>query len=239
VSTLATPDGTLTARRPPRDVRRLRRIATAVLLPVPLLCIAVSPFLAPEYGRADTSAALAAIRADPGLKTAGLWVGLVASLAVVPAFVGAARLARRRRPLVAALAAGVNALAYLGAAVGLGSTGVGYLVAARPEFASVQLAPYLDALMNEPVAGVPLALFVFGHLVGGLLLAWALWRIVPTWAALAVGAAPFLHLVAFVGLQNRTLDALTYALGAAGFMAISVTILQTADDDWDVAPATA
>ena len=62
----------------------------------------------------DTRKALDLIAADPGRQFTFALLGFIAMLTVVPAFLAAARLARRRRPLLTMIALGVNLIAYLG-----------------------------------------------------------------------------------------------------------------------------
>jgi hypothetical protein len=69
----------------------------------------------------ETADTLAAVAAHPAAQTLFVWTGALAMLTLVPAFLAAARLARRRRPLLATWAAGVNLAAYLGAGLGFAS----------------------------------------------------------------------------------------------------------------------
>jgi hypothetical protein len=154
---------------------------------------------------------------------------------MVPAVLAAARLARRRRPTLAMLAAGVNLLAYLGATP-LFAGDLMAQVAARPEFNQASLVPYLDAVSAHPASIVGSVAFVLGHIVGMILLGAALWRIVPRWASIALIVSQPLHFVAFVVLGVQPLDGFAWALTAAGFVACSLAILHTPDSDWDLAP---
>lgn len=102
------------SRRSPRDARRVRRIAAATVLVVPATCVALARIVARGFASADTAGTLDAITASPGRQNASLVLGVLAMLTLVPAFLAAARLARRRRPVLAMIAAGVNLAAYLG-----------------------------------------------------------------------------------------------------------------------------
>jgi hypothetical protein len=107
-----------TARTSHRDVRTIRRRTAAIILPVPALLIATQPLYRPGYEQIEASAVLDAIAGHPGAQQVFVWTGAVALLTLVPAFLAAARLARRRRPVLAMWAAGVNTIAYLGAGLG-------------------------------------------------------------------------------------------------------------------------
>ncbi len=45
-----------------------------------------------------------------------------------------------------------------------------------------------------------------------------------------------LHFVAFVILQNRYLDTLSWGLTALGLAVCAVVVLRTPDDEWDLPP---
>jgi hypothetical protein len=223
------------APRPPRDARRARRLLAAALLPVPAVAVAVLRLVWPSFSATDTAGSLAAVARHTTAQEVVVWLGVVMSLTMVPAVLAAVRLARRRRPVLAMIAAGVNLVAYLGATP-LFAGDLMALVAARPEYDRAQLVPFLDAVNAHPATGVGLGAFVLGHIVGMILLGAALWRIIPRWASVALIVSQPLHLVAFVVLGVQPLDGFAWALTAAGFVACSVTILKTADRDWDLAP---
>lgn len=235
MSTVSIDAPTGTARR--RDVRTLRRIAAAIVLPVPALAIATQPLYRPAYGEIETGPALDAIAARPGAQQVFVWTGALALLTLVPAFLAAARLARRRRPALAMAAAGVNTAAYLGAGLGFGTLDLLNEIAARPGQDRAALTGYLDAVAGHGVFGVGIGLFVIGHIAGAVLLGAALWGTVPRWASVALIVSQPLHFVAFVLVQNRILDAFSWGLTALGLAACAVVVLRTADDDWDLPPA--
>jgi len=227
-----------TSRRP-RDARTFRRFAAAVVLPIPALAIATQPLYRPAYGTADPATALQQVAERPAAQSVFVWTGALAMLTLVPAFLAAARLARRRRPVLATWAAGVNLAAYLGAGLGFAAFDLATEVAAGPRFDRAALVPYLDAFAAHGVFGLGIGLFVLGHIAGAVLLGAALWDIVPRWAAVALIVSQPLHFVAFVVLQNRYLDAASWGLTAAGLIACAAVVLRTPDDEWDLPPARA
>lgn len=220
-----------------RDARTMRRVAAALILPLPALAIATQPLYRPGYGELDTAATLAAIAANPRAQQVFVWTGALAMLTLVPAVLAAVRLARRRRPHLAAWAAGVNLAAYLGTGLGFGAFDLASEVAARPEFDRAALVPYLDAFAGHGVFSLGIALFVIGHIVGAILLGLALWDSIPRWAALILIVSQPLHFVAFVVLQNRYLDVASWGLTALALLVCAVTVLRTPDDEWDLPPA--
>ena len=167
-----------------------------------------------------------------------VWTGAPAMLTLVPAFLAACRLARRR-PVLATWAAGVNTIAYLGAGLGFFALDMAYQVAARPGVDRGAAVALLDAYVGHGVFGVGIGLFVLGHIAGAVLLGCPVRGLVPRWASIALIVSQPLHFVAFVLLQNRYLDSVTWALTALGLAACAAAVLRTPDGEWDVAPAAA
>jgi hypothetical protein len=222
-----------------RDGRTLRRIAAALILPLPALAIATQPLYRPGYDTLETNATLDAVAADPGAQTLFVWTGALAMLTLVPAFLAAARLARRRRPLLATWAAGVNLAAYLGAGLGFAGLDLATEVAARPDLDRSTMVTFIDGYATHGVFGVGIGLFVIGHIVGAVLLGLALRGTIPDWASIAMVVSQPLHFVAFVILQNRYLDTASWGLTAVALTVCAVTVLRTPDDEWDLPAARA
>jgi hypothetical protein len=227
------------ATRRTRDARRFRRLAAAVLLPVPAACIAATRPLLPQAVFDDTSALLDDIAAHPGASRAAIWLGTLAMLTMVPALLAAVRLARRRRPVLATAAAAVNLAAYLGAGLGFTAFDGMLLTAARSGADHAVLVPVLDAYTSGGVYSLSAGLFVLGHVVGMVLLGLALWGSLPRWASIAITVSQPLHFVCFVILQNFWLDAAAWSLAAVGLAACAVVVVRTPDDEWDLPPAPA
>jgi hypothetical protein len=230
------PTASIVPSRAPRDVRHARRLFAAALLPVPAVAVAVLRSVWPAFSATDTAGSLAAIAKHPTAQEVVLWAGMIMTLTMVPAVLAAVRLARRQRPALAMIAAGVNLIAYLGATP-LFASDLTAQVAARPEYDRAQLVPFLDAVNAHPVSGIGFGAFVPGHIVGMILLGAALWRIIPRWASVALIVSQPLHFVAFVILGVQPLDGFAWALTAAGFVGCALTILRTPDAEWDLAPA--
>jgi hypothetical protein len=225
--------------RSPRDIRRARRLTAAILLPVAPLSVAALRLIWPAFSASDTAASLDAVAAHTGAQEAVLWLSLVMTLTMVPAVLAAVRLARRRRPVLAMLTAGVNLVAYLAGAIALVAPDLLTLVAVRGEHDRATIVPFIDAVNAHPTIGVGLILFVIGHIAGTILLGTALWRIIPVWASIALIVSQPLHLIAYVVLQIQFLDGLAWGLTALGFTACALAIARTPDNDWDLPPASA
>jgi hypothetical protein len=236
---ILTPTQAAAPTRSTRDIRRARRLTAAILLPVAPLSVAVLRLIWPAFSASDTAASLDAVAADTGAQEAVLWLSLVMTLTMVPAVLAAVRLARRRRPVLAVLTAGVNVVAYLAGATALVAPDLLALVAVRGEHDRATIVPFVDAVNAHPTIGVGLILFVIGHIAGMILLGTALWRIIPVWASIALIVSQPLHLIAYVVLQIQLLDGLAWGLTALGFTACALAIARTPDDDWDLPPASA
>jgi len=226
------------AARRPRDARRFRRLVAAALLPVPALSIAITRPLLPGAVFDDTAALVEDIAAHAAASRAAVWFGALGMLTMVPAVLAAVRLARRRRPLLATAAAGVNLAAYLGAGLGfIAFDGMLFAASGRPPAERAAALPVLDAYAASGVYGLSTGLFILGHVAGMVLLGLALRGSVPRWASLAVTVSQPLHFVCFVILRNMWLDAAAWSLAAAGLAACAVAVLRTPDDEWDLPPA--
>jgi len=219
-----------TRERP--DVRRLQRIAAAVVLLVPATTVAIGRLVVTDDS--DTRKALDLIAADPGRQFTFALLGFVAMLTVVPAFLAAARLARRRRPLLTMIGLGVNLVAYLGGWA-LGAIDSMYIAgAALPVEQRDGAAALIDAMWSDGLAGISTLLMVIGHVLGAILMGLALRGSIPTvgWVAMILSQPG--HVFAFVVFPSPVMDALAWGLMALTFAICAVTVLRTPDNEWDL-----
>lgn len=235
-------DGPLTsstdpATSRPRDVRTARRLAAAVVMVIPATCIALGRLVGPSLSSDSTRGLLDAVAAEPDRQLLSVLLGSLAMLTLVPAFLAAARLARPRRPLLAMIAAGVNLVAYLGIGLSFGAVDNMALVGGLlPVEERDGAAAFIDAFSNSPIFGVSVGLFVFGHILGAVLLGVALRGSIPAVGWIAMTVSQPLHFVMFVIVQNLVLDAMTWGLTALGFVFCAYAVLRTPNDAWDLAP---
>jgi hypothetical protein len=217
-----------------RDVRRVRRIVAAVILLVPATTIAVGRLFATDDS--DTRRALDLIAADPGRQFTFALLGFFAMLTVVPAFLAAARLARRRRPLLTMIALGVNLIAYLGGWA-LAAIDNMYLAGAMLPVAQRDgAAALIDAMWSDGLAGISTLLMVIGHVLGAILMGLALRGSIPAvgWVAMILSQPG--HVFAFIVFPSPVMDAVAWGLMALAFAICAVTVLRTPDDEWDLPP---
>jgi hypothetical protein len=217
-----------------RDTRTFqRRLAAAVLL-VPATSIGLARLF--QVDDTDTRKALDLVATDPGRQFTFALLGYIGILTIVPAFLAAARVSRRRRPVLAMIALGVNLLAYLGSWA-IGAVDNLYLVGGRlPVEQRDTAAVVIDKMWAEGLAGVSTAVFVLGHVFGAILMAFALRGSIPTIGWVAMLLTTPAHVVAFVVLQIPVLDMAAWMLMSLSFGYCAVTILRTTDDEWDLPP---
>jgi len=220
-----------------RDVRRFQRIAAAAVLVVPATSVAIGRLFVTDDS--NTRQALDSIAANPDRQFTFALLGFVASLTVVPAFLAAARLARRRRPVLATIALGVNLIAYLGGSAMFAIDSL-YLAGAKlPVEQRDAAAGLIDAMWSTGITGVGTLLFVVGHVLGAVLMGFALRGSIPTVGWIAMIVSQPAHFVAFVVFPNRVMDAMAWGLMALTFVFCAAAVLRTPDDEWDVSPVTA
>ena len=217
-----------------RDLRTFqRRVAAAVLL-VPATSIGLARLF--QVDDTDTRKALDLVATDPGRQFTFALLGYIGILTVVPAFLAAARLARRRRPVLTMMALGVNLVAYLGCWA-IGAVDNLYLVGGRlPAGQRDTAAVVIDKMWSEGLAGVSTGTFVIGHVLGAILMGFALRGSIPTLGWLAMLLTTPAHVVAFVVLQMPVLDMAAWMLMTVAFSCCAREILRTPDDQWDVGP---
>ena len=184
----------------------------------------------------DTRKALDLIAADPGRQFTFALLGFIAMLTVVPAFLAAARLARRRRPVLTMIALGVNLIAYLGGWRWPPWTTCTSLASKLPVEQRDGAAALIDAMWSEGLAGISTLLMVIGHVLGAILMGLALRGSIPTvgWVAMILSQPG--HVFAFVVFPSPVMDALAWGLMALAFAICAVTVLRTPDDEWDLPP---
>lgn len=217
-----------------RDVRTFQRYAAAVILPIPATCVAIGRLF--QTDDTDTRRALDLIAANPDRQFTFALLGFIGLLTVVPAFLAAATLSRRRRPVLTTIALAVNLLAYLGA-FAMGALDHLYLIGASlpPEQRDVA-AIVIDKMWSVGVPGVSTLLFVVGHIIGAILMGLALRGSIATVGWLAMILTTPMHVLAFVVLQLPALDMAAWLLMTLAFVCCAVKIIKTPNDEWDLPP---
>jgi hypothetical protein len=217
-----------------RDVRSFQRYAAAVILPIPPTCVAIGRLF--QTDDSDTRGALDLIAANPDRQFTFALLGFIGLLTVIPAFLAAAGLSRRRRPVLTTIALAVNLVAYLGA-FAMPALDNLYLIGASlpPEQRDVA-AIVIDKMWSAGLPGVSTLLFVVGHFVGAVLMGLALRGSIATVGWLAMVLTTPVHFLAFVFLQMPALDLAAWLLMTLAFVCCAIKIIKTPDDEWDLPP---
>lgn len=199
-----------------------REIAVAVTCLVVGSAGQLAQYLVTPLRGQDTSTAANAARAmgHPTAMRGAAWLDLTI-LFFLPALVVVAHLARAR----------TTRLGWVASVLAIGTTlpGIAYLLA--PDVLYVGAihgevpASAITAYNDSAVVAVATVVFLFGHVVGLLLLGIALWRAgsVPRWAAVCLAASPFLEVGGAVA-NVRPVGAMSYLLLMAAFGACAAAI---------------
>ena len=222
------------ARGRVRDVRRFQRYAAAVIMLVPATSVAVGRLF--QTNDSNTRATLDLIAANPDRQFYFAVFGYIGLLTVVPAFLAAARLSRRRRPVLTTVALAVNLTAYLGS-FAMGAIDNLYLLGGLlPADQRDVAAIIIDQMWSTGVAGFSTSLFVLGHIIGAILMGLALRGSIPTLGWLAMLLTTPAHVVAFVVLQMPVVDMAAWLLMTISFAYCAAVIIKTPDSEWDLPP---
>lgn len=207
------------------DPGRATRWFAAVLIPIGPAAVAVLRFILPYDTTDDEATMVARVAADLGAQSQVLWLLFVATLTLVPAALWVGRLTRPRAPRITGaamilLVPGYLVLPWLGSVDALVWTGAA-------AGADQDLLARLTTT-THPSIDVAAAVFVLGHVLGTILLGFALWlsRTVPRWAALLTIVSQPLHFVAAVILASPALDLAAWGMQAIAFGAAAVAILR-------------
>lgn len=104
--------------------------------------------------------------------------------------------------------------------------------AATAGLAPAQMARLADDVEASAVAIPLLIVFLLGVVIGGLLIAWSLWRHRLRWPASAIAAGTVLNLAA----DRPALSALAFALQTLGYGAVGVRLLARTGEPGTAAP---
>ena len=217
-----------------RDVRSFQRYAAAVIMLVPATSVAIARLF--QTDDSDTRRALDLIAANPDRQFTFALLGFLGLLCVVPAFLAAARLSRRRRPVLTTVALAVNLVGYLGAFAMPAIDNLYLIGASLPPEQRDAAATVIDKMWSSGIPGVSTNLFVLGHILGAILMGLALRGSIPTVGWLAMLLTTPVHVFAFVVLQMPALDMAAWLLMTVAFACCAIKIIKTPNDEWDLPP---
>jgi hypothetical protein len=170
----------------------------------------------------DPTTMIEKITTQPVADSAVVWLGYVALLTLPLGLFIAGRTAARAAPVLSTIAAAVAWIGFVSlfAGIGIDQLGLAGVQSHTPMSTMVALSGALD---TTPPTSIPGLVFVPGHILGGILLGIALWRVIPKWAAIALILSQPLHLVFAVFVPNHALDAVAWCLTGVGFTAAALS----------------
>jgi hypothetical protein len=222
------PPGATTADRYDTGLRRYGLAAGAFLAPWFIVACNTAWAIAQADGASDETGAdsLAAAAAHPDLLHNGVLFGMLGALLMIPAALGAARLAGRGAAKLSFIAGTLVAAGY-----------ACYFAVLLPDlttFAMVRVggpmadfARVLDARQEDAAGTWVFLLFILGNIVGTVLLGLALWRSrsIARWAAVAIMVWPPMH-IAGLAAGVEWFEVAGAALQGLGFAAVAIRLLQ-------------
>ncbi len=168
------------------DARTVWRTLLAIAGPPLAIYVAVARFLLPYEMSDSPEVIFEKLVAHPGFTMISLWAGAVLGTTCLAGVVAVGWLSRRRVPMLTTIGLTLAVVGYTCLAIGnsFGELSTA-LVASHPEVDRATAYALGSGLELGPVSSVTGTLFVFGHLIGTIILGLALWRshAVPTWAA--------------------------------------------------------
>ena len=227
-----------TSGSPARDARTVWRILLAIAGPPLALYVAIARFLLPYDMSGTPEMIFDKLVAHPGFSMISMWIGAILAATCIAGAVAVGWVSRRRAPILTTIGLILAVVGFTCLAVGntFGELSTA-LVGSHPEFDRATAYALAAGLELGPVSNLTGTLFVFGHLIGTILLGLALWRahIVPSWAAILLAISQPIHL-ASVMLGNRPLDLVGWGGTAVGFAAAGWALLRMNNDDFDLPP---
>ena len=217
-----------------RDVRSFQRYVAAVILPIPPTCIALGRLF--QTDDSDTRRALDLVAANPDRQFIFTLLGFISLMCVIPAFLAAARLSRRRRPVLTTAALVVNLMGFIGAFALFAIDNLYLIGASLPVEQRDVGAIVIDEMWSAGIPGFSASLFVLGHFLGTILMGLALRGSIPTVGWLAMLLTTPVHFLAFVFLQMPGLDMAAWLLMTLAFVYCALKIIKTPNDEWDLPP---
>ncbi|MFG1621663.1 hypothetical protein [Kribbella sp. NPDC049227] len=217
------------------DVRPVSRWVTALILPVGPAAIALLRYFLPYDTVDDVSTIVTKIVDNLDRSSMVIWLGFIGILTLVPGAYAVGRLTRRRAPWLTAIALFLVVPGYLA----LPWTASSDLFTWSAGTAGLDVGSITKAVdVTHGSMNLAGAIFVFGHVVGTVVLGIAMWRsrIVARWAAVAVMVSQPIHFVAAIIVPSHTLDLFGWGLQAAGFAAVGWAILRMTNDEWEPLP---
>ena len=145
---------------------------------------------------------------------------------------------RRRVPVLATIGSGLLFTAYaLGAMVGASDVVAEVMI--RGGYDTATTVDLTTRVMDHPTGIVGILAFVFGHLLGLILLGIAVARsgLVHWWVGALIVVAQPVHVISAVVVPSRALDVIGgWGATTLGFAIVALAVLRMSNDEWDAPP---
>ena len=221
-----------------RDLRRTWRILAAIVIPLGPLAVTFARWVMPYWTDQTQEAAIPVMAENLGDMAALNWLALFGYPFMLLGALALGFALRRRVPLLATIGSGVLFTSYaLGAMVGASDVVAEAMLRAGYDHGTT--ADVTTVLMDHPTGLVGLLAFVFGHLLGMILLGIAVARsgLVHWWVGVLIVVAQPVHVISAVVVPNRALDIIGgWGATTLGFAIVALAVLRMSDDEWDAPP---
>lgn len=214
------------------DARHFRRLVAGFCLIAAPAVLLIGALIHPQ-SQDDTAAHLAVVGKSPGryfLAHAIILVGLVLFL---PAILGLMHLLRERATAIGHVGGGLVIIGLFGAAAVVAVDGIAISEMGKAGANAEAMARLLGRIRESDGLRVIGGIGAFGFLIGGLLLAYGLWRAraVQPWIAGGIAVA---NIVLFIGQvrDDRAIIAVAGAIALFAFGAIGWRLLTESDEQW-------
>jgi hypothetical protein len=220
-----------------RDLRGFWRVLIALVIPLGPLGVTISRGLMPYWTNDPPAAVVALSLANLSALSTGMWLSMIFMAPLLLSVLALGYVARRSAPVLATLGAAIAFTSY--AVVNVAGNGDALILTMAQ--AGFDESAILRAFSTTlPAAGVATGIWVVGHILGTVLLGLALMRTplpAARWLGLALAVSQPIHFVASVVLPTRALDlTLGWGLTTICTVAVSIAILRTPNDAWDLPP---
>ncbi len=214
------------------DARHFRRLVAGFCLIAAPAAVLIGALIHPQ-SQEDTAAHLAVVGESPGryyLAHAIILAGLVLFL---PAILGLMHLLRQRATGFGHVGGGLVIIGLFGAAAVVAVDGIAVSEMGKAGGNAEAMATLLERIRESDGLRIFGGIGAFGFLIGGLLLAYGLWRAgaVQLWIAGGIAVA---NIVLFIGQlrDNRAIIAIAGAIALIAFGAIGWRVLTESDEQW-------
>ncbi|MDP8955649.1 MAG: hypothetical protein M3N24_01625 [Actinomycetota bacterium] len=214
------------------DARHFRRLVAGFCLIAAPAVLLIGALIHPQ-SQDDPAAHLAVVGESPGRYYVAHAIVLAGLVLFVPAILGLMHLLRERATGFGHVGGGLLIIGLFGAAAVVAVDGIAISEMGRAGANAEEMAALLDRIRESAGLRIFGGIGAFSFLIGGLLLAFGLWRAgaVQPWIAGGIAVA---NIVLFIGqlADNRTIIAIAGAIALIAFGAIGWRILTESDEQW-------